>query len=438
MKAHTFKNKEIANAGWLIGGKAAQMLLSLVVGVLSARYLGPENYGLIDYAHAYTAFFMAFCTLGLNSVIIKDFVDHPEDQGKSLGSSIALRLISSLCSMLMIVTVVSILDNDEPETIVVVALSSTSLLFHAFDTINYWFQSRYQSKVTAIVAFAAYTATSIYKIILLLLNKDVKWFAFATSVDYIVLGSILLAAYKHSNGPRLSVSWSKSKALLGKSYHYILSGMMVAIYGQTDRLMLKQMLDEAEVAYYSRALSICTMWVFILQAVIDSVYPTILRLHGTDLISFQSKNKQLYAIVFYTSIAVSIFFVLFGDAVIWILYGEAYMGASAPLKIITWYTAFSYLGVARDAWIVCENKQRYLKYIYMSAAALNVVLNAILIPQLGAAGAAVASLITQISTSIILPLFFGEMRQNAILMLQAITLSGVFLKKTNKQKREGE
>jgi len=436
MKAHT--SKEIANAGWLIGGKAAQMLLSLVVGVFSARYLGPENYGLINYANAYIAFFMAFCTLGLNSVIIKDFVDHPEEQGKSLGSSIALRLLSSLCSMLMIVTVVSILDNGEPETIAVVALSSTSLLFHAFDTINYWFQARYQSKVTAVVAFAAYAATSIYKMVLLLLNKGIKWFAFATSVDYIVLGSILLAAYKRSKGPRLSFSWRKAKALLRKSYHYILSGVMVAIYCQTDKLMLKQMLGEVAVGYYSTASSICTMWVFILQAVIDSVYPTILRLHGTDLISYNRKNKQLYAIVFYASIAASIFFMLFGDEIIWILYGEAYMGASAPLKIITWYTAFSYLGVARNAWIVCENKQRYLKYMYLGAAALNVVLNAILIPKWGAAGAASASLITQISTSIILPLFFGEMRENAVLMLQAITLSGVFPRKAGKQKREGE
>ena len=33
-------NKEVKNAGWLIGGKIIQMLLSLVVGVLTARYLG--------------------------------------------------------------------------------------------------------------------------------------------------------------------------------------------------------------------------------------------------------------------------------------------------------------------------------------------------------------------------------------------------------------
>jgi Na+-driven multidrug efflux pump len=98
------------------------------------------------------------------------------------------------------------------------------------------------------------------------------------------------------------------------------------------------------------------------------------------------------------------------------------------LKIITWYTAFSYLGVARNAWIVSEGRQRYLKYMYLGAAIINVALNCLFIPIMGAAGAAVASLITQVFTSIILPLFFKEMRPNARLILEAILLKDVFKK----------
>ena len=64
-------NKELNNASWLIAGKVIQMSLSLLIGVWTARYLGPGNYGTINYANSYVAFFMAFCTLGINSVIIK-------------------------------------------------------------------------------------------------------------------------------------------------------------------------------------------------------------------------------------------------------------------------------------------------------------------------------------------------------------------------------
>lgn len=424
--AQRFKNsKEAKNASWVICGKLAQMMLSLFVGILTARYLGPSNYGTISYANSYIAFFTSLCTLGINSVIIKDFVENPQEQGVAIGTTLIMRFVSSFFSAIMIFCIVSVVDHDESTTIVVTALCSMALMFQVLDTFNYWFQSRYESKITSIATFVAYTATALYRLVLLALHKDVRWFAFATSVDYIILGALLFFVYKKYNGPKLSVSPKKGKSLLVQSYHYILSGMMVAIYGQTDKFMLKHMLDETSVGYYSTATSINLMWVFILQAIIDSLYPTIMRLYGEDREQFNRKNRQLYSIVIYVSMAVAICFMLFAPLIIKILYGNAYMPAVGPLRIITWYTIFSYLGVARNAWIVCENKQKYLKYMYFSAAFINIGLNYLFIPTFGASGAALASLITQICTSFILPCFWKEMRQNVKLMLDAFLLRGI-------------
>ena len=105
-----------------------------------------------------------------------------------------------------------------------------------------------------------------------------------------------------------------------------------------------------------------------------------------------------------------------------------------PLRIIVWYTAFSYLGVARNAWMVCENRQKYLKYLYISAAIINVILNVLLIPQWGASGAAAASLITQMST-ILLPAVIRPLRPNAKLMMDAVLLRNVL---PGRQKTEKE
>lgn len=416
------KNKEVNNASWLIGGKVIQMVLSLLVGVLTARYLGPGNYGLINYGTAYVSFFTALCTLGLNSVIIKDFVDHPDEQGKTIGSAIVMRLVSSVLSVIMILGVVSFVDRDEPLTIAVVLLCSVGLIFHIFETFNFWFQAQYKSKITALATLIAYVIMSAYKIILLILGKDVRWFAFATSVDYIVVAVFLYVVYRKYKGQRLSFSKRKSVSLLKNSYHYIFSSMMVAIYAQTDKLMLKQMLNETEVGYYATAAAVCGMWTFVLQAVIDSLLPSILRLYGKDQEGFERKNRQLYAIVFYVSVGVSFMFLLLGDFVIEILYGNAFLPSVDVLKVVTWYTAFSFLGVARNAWIVSEGKQKYLKYMYGCAAILNVILNFLFIPVLGSVGAALASLVTQIFTSILLPMCFKGMRPNAKLMLEAIML----------------
>lgn len=420
-----FHNKVATNAGWLIIGKIIQMIINLVVGLITARYLGPSNYGLINYAGAYTAFFSSFCTLGINSVIVKEFVDRPDKSGEIIGTTLGLRAVSSLLSALTIIGISLVADSGETITIIVVVLSSVGVLFQIFDTFNYWFQSKLQSKITAIVTLIAYTITAAYKVILLILKKPVTYFAFATSVDYIFIAILLFICYKKYKNDKLSFSFQYGKELLKKSCHFILPGLMVAIYGQTDKLMLKHMISDTEIGYYATAVSLCNMWCFILSAIIDSLYPPIMESFKTDKTEFDRKNKLLYAIVFYLSIFVSTLFTILGRFIVELLYGQAYLGAVAPLRVITWYTAFSYLGMARNAWIVCMNKQKYLKYLYISAAAVNVVLNLIFIPTLGATGAAIASLVAQIATTFVVPFFMKDLRENSLLMVQSIIFKGL-------------
>lgn len=425
MQVKLFQNKVVKNASWIMAGKIMQMLLSFIIGLLTARYLGPDNYGLINYAAAYVSFFASLCNLGINSIIVKNFVDHPEEEGKTIGTAIVLRIGSSFLSALMIIGIVSVIDRGETLTIVVVALSSISVIFQVLDTLNYWFQTRLMSKYSAIAATVAYIAVSAYKVLLLILQKDVRWFAVANTIDYIVIGLFLLYVYRKKGGPTFSFSLDKGRELLQKSSSFILAGMMVSIYACTDRFMLKQMLDEASVGYYSLAVSISNMWVFILSAIIDSMYPVIMELHSRDYDAYNKKNKQLYAIVFYTALTASAGISVLANLIVKILYGEAFLPAVLPLRIVVWYTAFSYLGVARNAWIVSENKQRKLKYIYIFSAAINVILNLILIPFWGAAGAAIASLVTQISTVVLIPYWIQELRPNVRMMIDAVRLKDI-------------
>jgi len=425
-----FRNKSVKNAGWIMGEKILQMLISLVVSVLTARYLGPSNSGLVQYGLSFTAFFASVCTLGINSLLVKEFVDRPEQEGMVLGTALVLRSISSLLSAVVIVAVVSIIDRDEPTTILVVMLCSIGLVFQVFNAFNYWFQRHLQSRYTAIATFIAYVVTAAYRVVLMATGQPVTWFALATSVDYICLAVLLLVFYRKSGGQKLGFSWEYGKELLSRSKHFILSGLMVAIYAQTDKLMLKQMLDTAQTGFYSTATSVNNMWCFVLAAIIDSMYPGIMESHkaGNEAL-FQKKNKQLYAAVFYISLFVAVGFSVFADLIIKILYGQAFLPAAAPLRIVAWYTAFSYLGVARNAWIVSKNKQRHLIKLYASAAIGNVVLNFLLIPVWGVNGAALASLSAQVLTGFVLPFFIKDLRENAKLMLDGILLKGVIRRK---------
>ena len=420
-----FKSKVTKNAGWLIGGNIVYKLIAFLVGIWTARYLGPNNYGLINYASAYLTFFFSLSTLGLNAIIVKELIDRPEEEGTTLGTTLVLQGAASILSSVMIICIVFFVDYGETETLIVVSLCSIGLFFQMMDSLKYWFQSKLMSKYCAIATTVAYIISSLYKVVLLVLGMSVRWFAMATSIDYLFVAIILFFIYKKKDGPILRFSLDRAKMMLKKSYHYILSGLMVAIYGATDKLMLKQFLNEAEVAYYGTALSICNVWVFVLAAIIDSFNPIILELHNTNERAYIKKNIQLYSIVFYCSMTVGVLYTAFARIGIQILYGDAYMPAVTPLRIITWYVAFSYLGVARNAWVVSENKQKYLIPINAGSAIMNVVLNAILIPGMGASGAAIASLITQISTIFVVPLFIRDMRPNVALMVDAVLLQEI-------------
>lgn len=422
------RNKSFRNAGWLIAGKIVEKCIAFVVGILSLRYLGPSNYGLISYAGAYTAFFMAFCTLGINSVIVKELIDNKSSQGTVLGTAIGLKGISSFLSAIMIIAIVSVVDAGEKLTILVTALCCLGPLFNILETFNYWFQSRLQSRVTAIAAVTGYTITSAYRLYLMATGKSVAFFALATSVDYICVGVIQIIAYKLNHGEKLHFSRKYGKQLLKVSAPFILPALMVSIYGQTDRLMLKQMIDTTENGYYTTAVNLCAVWCFVLAAIIDSFAPGIMELNNTDKERFIQRNKQLYAIVFYLSLAVSCVFTLFAVPIIRILYGEEYLPAADSLRIITWYTAFSYLGIARNLWLVCMNRQKHLVWINLSAAVINVITNLLFIPLWGGPGAALASVIAQVST-IVVPFAIKPLRENSVLIFEAIALKGVFPKK---------
>lgn len=416
------KNNEIRNTGWIIVGKASQMVLSFLVGVWSAQYLGPSYYGQLNYVLAYVALFTSLCTLGItSSVLINELTKYPDEEGKTLGTAIGMRLVSSIFSAIMIVSIVFLVDDGDPLLVWIAVLSSCGLIFKVFDLIEFWFLKRYLSKITSIASFIGYFATSLYKIYLIISEKNVAYFALSTSVDYIIIAIILFIAYKKYGGGKLGFSLKRGKEILSAGYHFILSGTMVALYGQTDKVMLKIMQSEAEVGYYSTASTISNIWVFVLSAIISSLSPAIVRFkkEGNETL-YRQKNRQLYSIVFYLSLFVSLIITIFAPLIIKILYGEAYLGSIAPLRIITWYVAFSYLGVARDVWLVCENKQKYSTYIYIFAVVANIGLNALLIPKFGTSGAAFASLITQILTSMVLPLLWKDTRENVKLMVQGI------------------
>lgn len=417
--------KVVKNASWIMIGRLFQLGLTFITTMYVARYLGPGDNGKLIYVFSYVQLFLPFCTMGMNDIAVKELVDDEDNSDLTVGTMIAVRVIVSLLSMVVSVILVTLM-NDDPIYRSIAILQSFSLLFQCFDTIMYFYQSRLMSQRSGMVYVLAYLFSSLFRIASIRLGKDIYWFAFAMSLDYIML-AILFVTFYLKDGNRFRFSFAEAKKLLKKSYHYIFAGVMVVIYGKvSDVLLLGKMVDEEAVGYYGAATTLCNAWPFILTAIIDSLSPLIIRTYPEDRDLFKVRLKRLYAIIFYVSIAAAIGINVLAYYIIVILYGNQYLASVTPLRIISFSTPFAYIGVARSIWMQCRDRIAYEKPIALFGAICSIALNYLLIRRYGINGAALALVLTQFLTNFIFLYVMKDTRENAKLILEAILLSGVF------------
>ena len=413
-------NRFINNTVWQVAGKVFQMLVGLFVYAWIARYLGPDDLGSLSYTLSYITFFTSIANLGINNVIIKELVDNRNNEGLVLGSSLVLRLLSSTLSWITVVILAYFITQGNETLIIITLLQGLSLIFQQFELIRYWYNSHLNSKVATLVITAAYLLLTIYRIIILLLKGDIYLFAFATAFEQISLALLLYLSYRKYSDQKLKFSKQVAIDILRKSHHFIYAGLIMTMFNQMDKIMLGLLKTTKEVGYYTIALGINSMWSFVITAIISSAEPIIMTSFNENKEKYEKLIKRLYASIFYLSILAGIAITILSKYIIIILYGSKYLPSVDILKLTSWIVVFTQLNIARGIWIVCEKKEKYLTYMLVIGAFMNVILNYFLIKEFGAMGAAIATILTQFVVAIIIPLFFKETRESSILILKGI------------------
>lgn len=412
-------SKVAANAGWIIACKLGKAILTLVSTMIISRSLGVEKYGIISYAASIVAFAAPIMKLGINEILVHELVNRPEEEGRVLGTTIVLNLCSSLLCMIGITVFVNFANAGEKTTIIVCMCYSCQLLFQALEMVYYWFQAHLKSKHTSIAILISYFIVVFVQLVLIFIKANIYTLALSYTMEYLITSIILVIFYKKEKGARFSFSFSEAKHLLATGKYYIISGLMVMIFSQTDKIMLKLMCDDTSVGIYSAAVTCANMTSFIFVAIIDSFRPTIFNSYkNTD--EFKTKLKSLYSIIIWFSLIQCIVMTLFAPIIIKIIYGVEYAKAINVLQIAVWFTTFSYIGTVRNIWILSYGYQKFLSIINISGAIMNIILNLVLIPFYGAIGAAIASVISQIFTNVIMGYIIPSLRQHNKLMIEAI------------------
>lgn len=415
-----FNSRIFRNARWIIGCKIIQSIIQLIVGMLTARYLGPANYGLIDYAASVTAFAIPVMQLGLQSTLVQEYVISPKKEGMIIGTHLIMNIFAAIACMICVASFAAVANPGDIVTIQVCVLYSTSLLFQAVEMLQYWFQAKLMSKYSSLAMLLAYLVVSVYKVYLLIAGKSVYWFALSHAVEYGATGFLLLYTYSRVGTQKLTVSFPLMKEMFSKSKHYIVAMLMVVVYNRVANIFIKNIFGEAENGYYAAAVTCSWITSFVFLAIIDSVRPVVLESKNQSQQAFEKNVSRTYGVIIWLSIAQSVSFTLFAKLIIQILYGVEYLPAVPVLQILVWNTAFSYMGYVRNIWILGEEKHSVLWIINMSGAIFSIVSNALLIPLWGACGAALASVFTQIFTNYTMGYLLKPIRRNNQLLLKGL------------------
>lgn len=414
----------LKNTSWLIIGNIFRMVIQLIIGAISARYLGPGNYGILNYVIAYTSLFSIICELGLTITIVNELVIKKNEQGKILGTAITLRFIIGIISVIVLQGLVFIVDHGDKAIQIITLIKSIGLLFESFNSFSGWYQYKLQSKYIVIIELISYAISSIFKIYVLITKKNIYWFAASSTIDIICIGIFYMLFYKKHSIEKLGFSILEAKKLLKGGVPFILGGIMIFIYGQTDRIMLKVFIDEINVGYYSCAATISTLIGFIPQAIMNSGKTVIMETKAEKNIKkYRIKVSQIVSIIFWIMSIYSIGVFITGKILIFIMFGKEFYPARQALNILVWSSGFSYIGTIRNIWLICEEKNRYATLFSLLGALLNIVLNYLFIIKMGIVGASLATVITQVCTTALFPSFFSETKE-----FSKIVMRGIFLK----------
>jgi len=422
LKNHPGFIKYFKNTSWLFAEKILRMIVGLFVGIWVARYLGPEQFGLLSYAQSFVGIFTAIATLGLDGIVVREIVNHPTKDNELLGTAFVLKLFGALATLLILVVAIHFTSNDSYTNMLIFIIASATI-FQSFNVVDMYFQAKVMSKYIVFANVISLFFSSIVKILLILNNASLEAFAWVVLFDSFVLSCGYLYFFLQNSEFRIRTSiFNRSTAvsLLRDSWPLILSGTVLMIQARIDQVMIKEMIGSVEVGYYSVAMKLIEAFAFISIILKSSLYPSIQNAKNHSSKLYLDRLLNFYRLNFLLFLIVSIPIFIFSEQIVVLLFGKEYQPAGILLALMSIRLFFSNMGVARSVYVLSQNLMKFSLFTMIVGTIVNIVLNYLWIPEYGAKGAIIASIVSFIVTIFAIDVVYLKTRENVFLQLKSI------------------
>ena len=415
LKLSPAKEKVVKNLFWAVTGKITTLLGGLLVGIFVARYLGPEQYGLMNYVFSYVMLFQVLASFGLDNIEIREEAKSPEKRDELIGTAFCLKLIFALLTIGVII-ITTVLSEAESTTRWMIYIYSLSIIMNTFGVIRNHFTSLvWNEYIVKTEIFRTLIGAGI-KIALLLLHAPLWAFICATLFDSILLAGGYITSYRRKIGVIASWSFNSSTAiyLIKQSLPLLLSGAAIIIYQKIDQVMLGNMIDKESVGFYSVAGKFTELCIFIPTILSQTITPILVKLYDEDSDKYKNKAQVFMNLTIWGTIISCLVICLLAAPLIKYTFGAQYIPSITLLQIMVFKVVGYAFAQTTGALIIIEKKQQLVVVRNIIGCITSIGLNLMLIPILGIYGAAIASVITAFCTGylshLVIPKYHSMLR----------------------------
>ena len=418
-------NNYINNSIWILAEKASRIISGILVGVLVARFLGKEQFGIISYALSVISIFTVFSTLGLDGIVVRELITEKKKKYDIIGTTFWLRFIGSF--LVVIASTYYSFMRDPSDRTWIVFLVSIAVVFQSFSVIDFYFQSEVKGKYNAITQIITLIISAIVKLLLIYFEAPLSWFASMVMLEAILTAINQLVFYKQNQQEvsKWKFSLSEAKRLLSHSWPIIISAFMQMIYQQADKILIARYLqDMGMVGQYSAATRISEASFFIPVALSAALFPGIINNRENKPLQLK-RLTQIYSLMIWSALIISIGGYLLGDWVIGFLYKDGFPLAPEIFKIHIWITIPVFFGTAWGSWLLALNKQKLITIYQVLVLIFILALEMYMIPKYGIKGAAY-SVVFSYLLSLLAIIFVYKPKESAMLFISALNPKNLF------------
>lgn len=388
--------RAVVNIGWLLLDKFMRLSIGLLITMWLAQYLGPTQFGQMNFVTSIVAIFAVFATLGLKGVVVKELVNQPTTTFNVLGSAFLLKVLGALVTYALLIAFSFFVLPSTVETKWFIAIVGVSILFKTSEVVNFYFEAKVESKYVVWVENCAFVTASGIKLGLLWFEAPLIAFFIAIVIEALLMAFALLFIYQRQVSSLMN--WQATKrqmsSLLSQSWPLIISSAAWVVYTRVDQVMLGTMLDAQAVGLYAAAVRLTEIANIVPMIITFSMVPLIMPLRADNKDLYQTKFQQVYDLAVGLMIVGAVLTLFIATDVVGILYGDAYAASASVLKIHVWTCVFIAMATVSGKYLLNEGLQKITMQRHLFGVCLNIPMNYVAIPLYGIEGAAGTSLIS--------------------------------------------